>query len=222
MDLESFRAKLESSMISTVYGSQYNGFWAWKIEVEASGREHILDEGHRDEAARKLLNILPGWQTYRGVDCNYYKWLPASLSSMADAYGQIRNQTLLDFGKIPVEPLELIWHELGRVKTTSGKRDGLGEYYVIAVCKPLMFMWGQTPAFDSVNRDELCISYGGSWLFEWWVHELEDLQKKLLKDPAIVAYCKEKALEIYGSDYVVPYGRLLDIYYYDTCYRKCE
>jgi hypothetical protein len=220
MDLESFRAKLESGMVATVYGSQYNGFWGWKIEVEASGREHILDERRKNDAARKLLDILPGWQTYRGVDCDYYTWLPISLSNIAEAYNEIRDWTLLDFDKMPLEPLELIWHELGRVKTTSGKRNGLGEYYVIAVCKPLMFLWGQTPAFDSVNRDELYISHGASWCFEWWVDELKDLQKKLVKDPAIVAYCRQKALGIYGPNYVVPYGRFLDIYYYSK-YRKC-
>jgi hypothetical protein len=216
MDLRSFRTKLESGGMShMVYESQYNNFWAWKIKVETSGKGHILDERHRNDACRKLLDILPGWQTYRGVDCDYNKWLPISLSNIVDAYDQIRNQTLLDFDKIPLEPLELIWHELGRVKTTSGNRRQQGEYYVIAVCKPLMFIWGQTLPFDSVNRNNMSVfPYGSSWYFEWWIDELKDLQKELLKNPAVVAYCKKRALKIFGSDYVIPYGRFLDIYFY--------
>jgi len=215
--LKSFKTKLESSaMNGMVNDSEYNGFWKWKIEVEANGKGHILDNSHRDDTSKKLLDILPGWQTYRGVECNYRTWLPVSLSNIANAYDQIRNYSLLDFHKIPDAPLKLIWHELGRVKTESGNRTAQGDYPVISVCKPLMFIWGQTLPFDSKNRDNIVYLFplGALWDFKWWKEALEDLQKELLRHRSIIAYCRKKAIKIYKSDYVIPYGRFLDIYYY--------
>jgi hypothetical protein len=198
----------------------YNDFWNWKIGVEIGVRGHILDDKHKDEACRRLLNILPSWQTYRGVKCNYKKWLPASLSRIADAYENVRKYSLLDLDKIPREPLELIWHELGRVKTQSGNRNAQGRYFVIAVCKPLMFIWGQTPPFDSRNRSHIIreklykLSYGGRWLFDWWYLILKDFQRDLLQSPTVIHYCQSKAKQIYGSVSIIPYGRFFDIYYY--------
>jgi hypothetical protein len=220
MDLKSFKTKLES------YGmkySEYNGFWRWKIGIEANGKGHILDNNHRGDTSRKLLDILPGWQTYRGVKCDYETWLPVSLNNIANAYDQIRNYSLLDFDKIPDESLKLIWHELGRVKTESGNRRGEGDYFVISVCKPLMFMWGQTPAFDSKNRDNMYLfPLGNLWYFRWWKEALEDFQKELLRHTDVINYCREKATEIYNSEYVIPYGRFLDIYYYEQCGQRAD
>jgi len=214
MALKSFKTKLESSGMVNDIG--YNVFWRWKIGVEANGKEHILDANHLADTSRKLLNILPGWQTYRGVECDYATWLPVSLNNIAGAYDQIRNYSLLDFDKIPDKPLKLIWHELGRVKTGSGKRTEEGDYLVISVCKPLMFIWGQTLPFDSRNRKNIVYLFplGALWDFTWWKEALEDLQKELLKHKGIIAYCRKKAIEIYKSDYVIPYGRFLDIYYF--------
>ena len=213
--MKSFRNELESDRKKhMLYDSPYNDFWKWKIEVEGNGRGNILDDNHRRDTGRKLLDILPGWQTYHGVKCDYETWLPVSLNNIANAYGQIRNCSLLDFDRISDEPLKLVWHELGRVKTESGNRTTMGEYSVIAVCKPLMFIWGQTPPFDSINRGKMYLPYGNSWCFEWWKEALEDLQKELFGCTAVISYCKKKATQIYKSEYVVPYGRFLDIYYY--------
>jgi hypothetical protein len=222
MDLTSFRTAIELyEQRSSPYHSQFNDFWKWKIGIEQNSRAQILDHEHINDACERLLSILPGWQTYRGVDCDYRRRLPFSLSNIVDAYDQIREYNLLDFDKIPSEPLELIWHELGRVKTESGNRTADGEYFVIAVCKPLMFIWGQTLPFDSKNRDNMFIPYGASWDFEWWRQTLEGLQKDLLGNMAVASYCKEKAIQIYNSDYVVPYGRFLDIYYYVESQEGC-
>lgn len=214
--MKSFKAKLESSQIDhMVYHSQYNRFWKWKIGVESGGKEHILDGKHRDVACRMLLGILPGWQTYRGITCDYVGRLPVSLSNIAHAYNQIRNYSLLDFDQVPTAPLQLIWHELGCVKTASGNRRQLGEYSVIAICKPLMFLWGQTLPFDSRNRENLYVfPYGGSWYFDWWMDTMKSLQKDLMSSLAVVNYCNSKTVQIHGSNYVVPYGRFLDIYYF--------
>jgi len=195
---------------------RYTHFWQWKLRIEASGREHILDHKHRSKACAELLEILPSWQTYRGVRCEYKDWLPASLNNIADAYNQIRNYSLLDFDKIPRQSLNYIWHELGRVKTLSGNQTPRGRYHIIAVCKPLMFIWGQTPPFDSRNRKNMNLySYGNSWDFQQWWNAMNGLSKShLAAKTTVISICKQAAAKMYGYNYVVPYGRFLDIYYF--------
>ncbi len=213
MNFNSYKAKLESNPM--LYDIQYNNFWKRKIEIEACSTGHILDDNHRDDTCKKLLEILPGWQTYRGVQCDYATWLPISLANIADAYNQIRNYDLLNLNKIHNKPLKLIWHELGRVKTKFGKRNKTGDYSIISVCKPLMLLWGQTPPFDSIPRRNLSLSIlGSSWDFGCWKVALQGLQKELLKNPNVTKYCRKKAIKIYNSAYIIPYGRFLDIYYY--------
>ena len=111
--------------------------------------------------------------------------------------------------------MEFIWHELGRVKTISYKQSVNGEYPIIAVCKPLMFIWGQVPPFDSINRKKMNLaSYGNSWSFQQWMRTMIGLKSLLLANNAVINLCKQETLRVYGSNYIVPYGRLLDIYYY--------
>ncbi|MFO7996934.1 MAG: hypothetical protein R6U93_07360 [Dehalococcoidia bacterium] len=221
MDAHSFIAKLNSPvMYPTVYERSYNDFWEWKIEVEAGGTCHILDDRHRDDACKRLLKVLPSWKTYRRVKCDYKTWLPISLSNIVDAYDQIRKYDLLSFDRIPIAPLKLIWHELGRVKTVSYQRTQDGKYFVIAVCKPLMFIWGQTPPFDSRNRANIIkdrlyrLPNGGRWSFDWWRLILDDLRQALLLNPSIINDCEGRANQIWKSSHIIPYGRLLDIYYF--------
>jgi len=203
--------------------SMYNSFWAWKLSIEANTHTHILDSKHLNDTCNCLLNILPKWQTYRGVKCDYKNVLPVSLKNIVKAYDEIRHYNLLEFDKIPQEPLQLIWHELGRVKEVGGKTRTNSDYYIIAVCKPLMFLWGQTPAFDSVNLEKmripsLCplpnIPNNTRWKFSDWYNALLELQSRLINDNKIVTYCDNKSLKVFKSIHVVPYGRYLDIYYY--------
>lgn len=216
MNAHSLVTKLHAPVMhAMLYEESYNDFWKWKIGVEVGGSCHVLDDQHRDSACARLLNVLPSWQTYRGVKCDYRSWLPVSLSSIADAYGQIRKYDLRSFDRIPMGLLEFIWHALGRVKTVSGSRRQRGDYHVIAVCKPLMFVWGQTPPFDSINRKAMKLaSYGNSWDFQRWVSVVTGLRSQVLNDAGVVSVCEQEAVRIYGSKDIVPYGRFLDIYYH--------
>jgi hypothetical protein len=139
MNLDRFKKKMQSKDYMT-YRSQYNSFWQWKICVEESGKNNILDDRHRAATCRKLLDILPGWQTWRGAECDYESVFPVALSNIADCYDEIRQYSLLNFNEIPDKLLEEIWHELGRVKEEFGTRRIKGDYFIISVCKPLMFL----------------------------------------------------------------------------------
>ncbi len=226
VDLISFKNKVElpSSKGSIIYINQYNDFWSWKISVEQHNRGHILDTVHLDDTCKKLLGILPRWQTYRGIKCNYGKRLPKALAGISDAYNEIRQHSLLEFHLIPDATLRFIWEVLGRVKEEFGDTQANQDYFIIAVCKPLMFLWGQTLAFDSINRINIRkdvslkltnrLHSGSRWTYSQWKCAMQDFQKELLQNPEIISHCQSHSRQAFGCDSIVPYGRYLDLYYY--------
>jgi hypothetical protein len=226
MDIIHFKNTIEKQPVGKgiLYINQYNRFWTWKISVEKRSAHHILDSKHVNDTCKKLLEILPRWQTYRGVKCDYLKELPLALSKISDAYNEIRHFSLLNFQQIPDEPLQIIWDSLGRVKENKGTKRAHLDYFIIAVCKPLMFIWGQTLAFDSINRLNIrkdkslevteTIHRASRWHCLNWKTIMGDFQRELLKTPEIIKYCQIHSNQVYGTDFFVPYGRYLDLYYY--------
>ena len=58
----------------------------------------------------RLSKILNRWQTYRnGDNTDSVGTLNESLRNISEAYYQIKDYSLLDFKKIPIEPLAEIW-----------------------------------------------------------------------------------------------------------------
>jgi len=130
----------------------------------------------------------------------------------------------LEFHRIPDDPLRLIWDTLGNVKEQIGfKRSDL-KYFIIAVCKPLMFLWGQTLAFDSVNRRKIrkdnslqlnnTLLATNRWTYSSWKIVMLDFQKVLLQKPEVIKYCQLHSFSVFGSNSIIPYGRYLDLFYY--------
>ena len=201
------------------YAGDFDGFWKWKLGIEARGG-HILDDNHRRETYGRLCSILPRWLTYRGAPVGI-KWkqvLEDSLTRISEAYNQVRNHSLLQFREVPDEPLRSIWHELGRVKEESGNTNPGGWYYIVAITKPLMFLWGQTLAFDSIVRPHApqChnVQQHTRWCFEEWKRIMESFQDDMGQQPDAVQLFKTTSKEKYGTDLIVPYGQFLDLYYW--------
>jgi len=219
INLESFKHKLRS--FPRNYMRDFDNFWKQKLKSE-SEEESILDDKHRKETYQKLCHILTRWQTYRGgknlsIDRSL-RTLEYSLREVKNAYNKIRRCTLLDFDKIPEEPLKIIWHEFGRVKERGGERNSYGYYYIISVCKPLMLLWGQTLAFDSHVRENAPSKYHiprrRRWSFEEWRSVMVKFQEDLKQDTEILDFFREISRNKYGTNSIIPYGRFLDIYYY--------
>ena len=131
----------------------------------------------------------------------------------------MRDFSLLDLKEIPEKPLKDIWQELGRVKEFEGERNSGGHYYAIAVCKPLLLIWGQTPAFDSKVRKNLPLSYRipkyrSRLIFDEWYNAMKKLSEDLSRDSDCVKLIQKESLKRYTVDDPVPYGRYLDIYYW--------
>jgi len=215
IDFEILEQKLK--LISILYRNDFDEFWEWKVKIE-SRDGHILDDKHRRKAYLKLCGVLPKWDTYRGATgLQWEKILKESLDNIVSAYDSVRSYSLLDLNEIPQEPLRTIWDELGRVKD-YGKRNPGGYYYVISVCKPLVFLWGQTLAFDSLNRENLPSRYSvprdNMWHFKAWLEAMNKIQEDFRDSTGAINYFIRLARQKYGSDFVVPHGRFLDAYYW--------
>jgi len=217
IDLELFRSRLQTFELLD-YAGDFEGFWRWKLRTEAKD-EHILDDSHRRETYHRLCLILPRWLTYRPYDSTVcLRILKDSLGNISEAYNQVRSYTLLEFAKIPDEPLELIWHELGRAKEDGGNKNPAGYYYIISICKPLMFLWGQTLAFDLLVRENVPSKYNvpksNQWNFKNWKRVMKTIQRNMKQSSETVDFFKQTSKEKYGTDSIVPYGQFLDLYYW--------
>ena len=144
------RFKLFKKIDYGTYPYCFGEFWKWKLRTENES-EHILNDRNAGIANGKLGQTLKIWQWHRPYAfATFAPRLKKALVDMQESYNQIRKFSLLEFDKIPKDQLERVWHELGSVKNL-GKNVG-GYYSVMATTKPLMFLWGQTLAFDSVVR----------------------------------------------------------------------
>jgi len=221
VDLEQFKGKLQS--FPRDYMTDFDGFWKWKLKVETKNK-HILQDVYRKETGDRLCGILRKWQAYRPYGLRE-EILRDSLGKISSAYGEIRQSSLLEFNRIPDEPLNSIWHELGHVKEEHGNKNDIGNYSVVSVCKPLMLLWGQTLAFDSRTRSgipsEYCVpvdycapKYAWRWTFAVWKSVMTGFQRGLSEDSEAVNYFRQLSGKRYGTHSIVPYGRFLDIYYF--------
>jgi len=201
------------------YMKDFNDFWIWKNKVESQDTS-ILDDKYFDTTFIRLYGILKGWQTYRnGKNSNPSKTLRISLKNMRKDYDQIRKYTLLNFRDISEFKLRMMWHELGRVKEYEGETNESGDYYAVAVTKPLLLLWGQTLAFDTRVRRNLPRIHRVSapdfkMGFSKWYGVMSSLSIELNESPEFIQEAQERSKEIYGEAAVIPYGRFLDLYFW--------
>jgi hypothetical protein len=139
------------------------------------------------------------------------------MQNIAESYDKIRNFSLTEFDRTPVRELEKIWAELGSIKP-QGDYGQYGEL-VMTITKPLMFLWGQTPAFDSVVREEMPLFNvrgfrNTRWEFSSWIDALKRLQNYLNNNTAVSTCFRKICTEKYGTDALVPYGQFFDLYYW--------
>jgi hypothetical protein len=201
------------------YMKDFNDFWIWKNKVESQDTSILYDQ-YFDTTFTRLYEILKGWQTYRkGKNSNPSKTLKISLKNMRNDYDQIRKYTLLNFKDISEFKLRMMWHELGRVKESEGETNESGDYYAVAVTKPLLLLWGQTLAFDTRVRRNLPRIHRVSapdfrMGFSKWYGVMSSLSIELNESPEFIQEVKEKSKEIYGEFAEIPYGRFLDLYFW--------
>jgi hypothetical protein len=218
-DAQKMRERFEifKKIDSTTYPFSFAEFWRRKIRLE-NQVDHILSERHIHVTYGKLSQTLKAWQWNRPYEfAKFAPGLRTALANMGESYNAVRNYSLLDFHKVPQNHLELIWNELGAVKEL-GKND-YGLYFVMAATKPLMFLWGQTLAFDSVVRRlmprfEMTGLGSCNWTFKTWKAVMTRFSEAVGDELELVDIMKELSLKEYGTDSMVPYGQFMDMYYW--------
>jgi len=218
-DLKEFDSRFEyfRRVDYKTYPYCFGEFWKRKLKIEESG-ENILSNVHLKTTYTNLSQILKIWLWHRPYSFSKLAGrLLASLEALQDSYNYLRNYSLLEFDKIPEKLLKFIWHEIGCVK--AFEKNTSGYYPIMATTKLLMFLWGQTLAFDSVVRKRIP-KFGISgltkdrWAFDTWKRIMEEFQASLQQQSRIVDHFRELSLNEYGTDAIVPYGQLLDLYYW--------
>jgi len=201
------------------YANTFYSFWKYKVNIE-SDTGHILDSTHINQTFSMVGPILRAWQTYRPMSSSVcLERLETSLSEMVSEYDLIRNISLLEFDKAPRNVLKTIWNKLGRVKEYDGTENIFSNYYVMSTTKQLMFLWGQTLAFDQLVRDIMPSSnYSGArarkWTFDLWHNVMSEFQKRVLEMQDFIDLCHTICLEEFGNDEIIPYGQFIDLYYW--------
>jgi hypothetical protein len=200
------------------YPHTFKRFWLYKLEVENEDN-HILDIENRAKTVTQLGHILKLWKWHEPYDFNHcYKRMERSLEKISDSYDRIRNFNLTEFDKIPENDLRRIWIEFGKIKDEDNKSNFIGEI-VETITKPLMFLWGQTPAFDSIVRTKMplrnCPGFTNQrWEFRLWLRVMKELQQILINNSDIVDVFRKKFKEKYGTTIIGPYGQFFDLYYW--------
>ena len=218
-DIVKFQSRINS--FPEEYMNNFDYIWRRKVEIESQNDVSILDERYIDETYRRLNYILPKWQTYRPKDNRLcLRVLKKSINEISASYNALRRFSLLTFEDILMEVLESIWHELGKVKECDGETNQYGSYSIISICKPLLLIWGQTLAFDSKVIKNMPKKYGinkhsNNWNLREWKRVMTSISKDLNQDKKVIDFMKKRSTEWYGKDTPVPYGRLLDIYYFE-------
>jgi hypothetical protein len=57
--------------------------------------------------------------------------------------------------------------------------------------------------------------YSRNWTVDEWLRVMTLIGEDLKKDPKAIEFIEKASAEIYGQNAIVPYGRLLDIYYFE-------
>jgi hypothetical protein len=211
------RFEIFKKLDSLTYPFTFGEFWRRKLALENETKS-ILDTGNLEPTYNKLSITLRKWRWARPYSlARLSKGLSLSLHNMQDAYAELRRYSLLEVEEIPDDLLRKVWHEMGCIKN-FGKNSG-GYYLVMGATKPLMFVWGQTPAFDSVVRRRMPkfgitgIAYD-HWNYETWKQVLVKFKEEIEQQDGLIEFLRATTKQEYKTDKIVPYGQLIDLYYW--------
>lgn len=154
-----------SAFIAKYPAGHFTRFWQYKQSVENNPDASILDEDHLDQTTKLISAMLNSraWGMAR-TGIPPYNEIKSILRGIASTYLKIRDITL-GGGKVASirKDLSLAYRGLRGIANTNQRNndpDRLGRYFIVGKAKVLMFIWGQTPGFDRVVREN----------FRNWIH----------------------------------------------------
>ena len=191
----------------------YQKFWKYKLEIE-NETNHILDKNYKETTLSKLKPILKICQWNRPYDFDYcFGILENAVDENSESYNCIRFFDLTQFDELPEKHLKMIWYAFGSIA------DSFEGQLAMKITKPLMFLWGQTPAFDSLVRTRMPLFTipgftNTRWNFNLWIEVMKTLQNYLYTHSDLVIAFKEISKKKYGQNKILPYGQFFDLYYW--------
>ncbi len=218
INLEQFKMK-RANYKALDYANSYYGFWRRKTQIELEGGS-ILDRDHLTITVKLLSKAMKSWQAYRPMSATAcLERFEEKLPEIVPSYERIRNYSLLTFDQAPRDDLKILWNKLGCVKEEDGEENTPPIYFVVAVTKPLMFLWGQTPAFDDYVRRRMPAMNGNGltdnrWSFTMWYNAMRWFQDWVGGQPEFQSFAREISSAEFGSEDSVPYGQLVDLNYW--------
>lgn len=212
-------------------GSTFDEFWQYKLEVEKSGS--ILDSTHLDETAKLLDTKLlrhPKWGLW-WTHIPPIEEIKRILNGIYDEYQIIKSVELGDNSLVVdknfSKALCSIYDKLcGITHTRWGDLpDNTRASYLVGKSKVLMFIWGQTPGFDSkvvwnltignskVEHDRLPICVGVTKYTAQEFHETLQILDGWVQ-MWNRKYKNRRPLQRLSSNRPRPVGRIIDIIYW--------
>lgn len=136
--------------------STFDEFWEYKQAVEKEGHS-ILDDDNLGKTARRLEETLlwnPEWGLAQ-TGIPKHPVIKEILRKVAPDYAQIRHIRLGEGNIGDVRRNVAAVYEKLRGITNARRNDNPvdSKFLIVGKAKVLMFMWGQTPGFDSTVRE---------------------------------------------------------------------
>ena len=223
--------------------STFVNFWKRKIKLETNS-ESILDESNIDLTTNCLIGMAKSWKLYRGTKMVHIKNnLRNTLQQITSLYDTVRSKTLMDLGTKKVsedleKPLNDLWEKLASIKD---KENSEKSFLIMAPTKFLMFLWGQTPAFDEYLRtryakglwnkssgDELNKNpwtRNNRWTFKEWIGALNLIGDRIRKNNLLKTKLEElndRYFESKSENRIIPYGFFIDAYLWQSVSERSE
>lgn len=211
--------------------STFDKFWRYKLNVESRGGS-ILDDSHLDETVMRLVkNLLlhDEWQLWQTGVASLQR-IEKILKNNRNAYnnikdvelgdGQIANQSMSNALSRIYAGFYVATEQCGMTHNcwNNDSPNGGGRYYILGRSKVMMFIWGQTPGFDTWVRERLGKAGLGSscpWVGEkrWTPSEFCDTLKQL--DRWVATWEKQEGRKFRQClSRNRPVGRIIDMIYW--------
>lgn len=241
-DSEDFKDKVCRFIDSSKPGSKVNTdasrfikFWKNKINLE-NGGSCLLDQKQIENTSKELLEMAKKWRLYRPEKTDEInRRLCITLPKIRAEYEKIRKFNVLDIETedFQIDTLKVVWTKLALIKDGNEEKKSRGEYLIMPPTKFLMFLWGQTPAFDEFLRGKdnrqkaenfkIHIYSNNYWSFDNWFDTLKLISKALNGNDIFrktIENLNEKYFNgVLGSSYV-PYGFFIDAYFWQSVKEK--
>lgn len=213
--------KLISAFDCRCASSTFDEFWTYKLKAGREGS--ILDLAHLSTTSALLDTKLlrrPEWMLWQ-TGIPPAQEIQRILGSISDDFDILKDVVLgqgrISRDKRACDALQLVYDKLCGIthRRWGDLPNSEGKSYLVGKAKVLMFIWGQTPAFDRILTASLSLrAFPHLRVYEsrYSASEFRDMLKTL--DEWVAAWEKEHRQQFQDLDHNRPIGRIIDIVFW--------